>query len=138
MIAPWEPGSSFSEWPTIRPELEWKPLVDASCTRPTVYNKLNFMGTLNEIEEAVRGSRRPNLTHSEPGLPNLTPQPGTAKCKRTLPRDAWTRLRTKPSKICGLAVAQIGEAPRQSGFWAVLSPTFPTMYGHWLTNLTDS
>ena len=38
---------------------------------------------------------------------------GTVKWKTTPRRDAWARSRTKPSNICGSAVAQNGEAPRE-------------------------
>src|SRR5437016_10211593 len=64
------------------------------------------------------GSRRRNLTNSGHGLPNSTPKPGTAKWKMTSLRDAWMRLLTKPSMICGLAVVPIGEAPGQPRVWA--------------------
>src|SRR5437870_990930 len=48
---------------------------------------------------------------------------GNARLKATLPRGAWTRWRTKPSRICERAVAPTGEAPSQSEILELLSRT---------------
>jgi len=76
--------------------------------------------SVNEIEDAVL-RLPPNSTHSGRGLPKSTPPPGTVKLKMTLRRGAWTRLRTKPWKICGPAAAQICEASRHSQVLGLLS-----------------